>query len=127
MVESFYLFSELNRDGKPWTIEAAYAWKGARIISMGDDEDAYLFSMQLMIGEATIIPFQKFHDDYWCDGNYKKTDLKSHLHGTIFCTHPGLLEYMMDFQGDLKWLKEKRSKEEITHRAAKHWSLSTFT
>ncbi|MNL02718.1 hypothetical protein D3C87_1232370 [compost metagenome] len=126
MVEHFYLFSELNRDSKPWTIEAAYAWKGGRIISMGDDEDAYLFSMQLMIGEATIIPFQKFHDDYWDDLNYKQQALRDHLHGTIFCTHPGFLDYMMDYQGDLKWLKEKRTKEEVLHQTIRQRDLKIF-
>lgn len=131
MVESFYLFSELNRDGKQWSLEAAFCWKGARIISMGDDEDAYLFSMQLMIGEATIIPFQKFHDDYWIvdDRNrtgYKHMALRDHLHGTIFCTHPGFLEYMMNFQGDLIWQKEKRRKEHWSQSTAQHSILRDF-
>lgn len=125
MVEHFYLFSELNRDSKQWTLEAAFAWKDCKIISMGDDEDAYLFSMQLMLGEANIIPFQKFHDYYWCDGNYKKQQLRDHLHGTIFCTCPGFLDYMVDHGGDLKWQKNQRRKV-ITDRTEGSWVLPTL-
>lgn len=114
MIDHLYLFSDLNRDAKNWSLEDTFAWKPCKIISMGDDEDAYLFSMQFMLGEAKIIPFQKFHDDYWCDLNYKKKPLKDFLGGHIFCSHPQFLEYMMDYRGDLKWQKAMREKQ--------HWS-----
>lgn len=126
MIEHFYLFSELNRDGKTWTLEEAFDWKPCKIISMGDDEDAYLFSMQLMLGEATILPFQKFHDDYWCDGNYKKSALRDFLAGVIFCTDPGFLDYMMDYQGDLKWHKFRREKEHWSQPVAQHSMLKDW-
>lgn len=126
MIKDFYLFSDLNRDGKTWTLEEAFSTKHCKIISMGDDEDAYLFSMQLMLGAATIVPFQKFHDDYWCDKNYRKQDLRSYLRGVIFCTHPSLLDYMVNHQGDLQWQKHKRGEEHWSQGKAQHSLLNQF-
>ena len=126
MIEHFYLFSELNRDGKEWTLEEAFDWKPCKIISMGDDEDAYLFSMQLMLGEATIIPFQKFHDDYWCDEHYKKQKLRDFLPGVVFCSDPRFLDYMMDYQGDLKWQKNQREKKHWSQPVAQHSLLKDW-
>jgi hypothetical protein len=117
MIDNFYMFSDLNRDSTLFPLETVYEnWSGSstKIISMTDDEDAYLFSMQLMLGPITIVPFQKFHDDYWCGGNYKKQDLRSYLRGFIFCSNPSLLDYMMSYQGDLMWDKKRKEKA--------HWS-----
>ena len=126
MIQHFYLFSELNRDGKSWTLEEAFDWKPCKIISMGDDEDAYLFSMQLMLGEATIVPFQKFHDDYWCNQNYKKQQLRTFLEGVIFCTDPRFLDYMMNYQGDLQWQKNQREKKHWSQPQAQHSILKDW-
>ena len=131
MIEHFYLFSELNRDGKEWTLEEAFDWKPCKIISMGDDEDAYLFSMQLMLGEATIVPFQKFHDDYWIvdDRNmrgYRYETLRDFLEGVIFCTDPRFLDYMMDHAGDLKWQKNQREKKHWSQPVAQHSMLKDW-
>ena len=117
MIDNFYMFSDRNRDSNLFPLETVYEnWSGpsSKIISMTEEEDAYLFSMQLMLGPITIVPFQKFHDGYWCDGNYKKQDLRSYLHGFIFCTNPSLLDYMMNHQGDLQWKKKQKEKA--------HWS-----
>lgn len=120
MIDSFYMFSDLNRDGSTFPLETVYEnWSGSstKIISMTDDEDAYLFSMQLMLGPMNIIPFRKFHDGYWCDRNYKRQPLQDYLRGFIFCTHPNLLGFMMSFQGDLQWDKE--------HKKKTHWSQAS--
>lgn len=117
MIDSLYMFSDLNRDSTLFPLETVFEnWSGSssKIISMTDDEDAYLFSMQLMLGTITIVPFQKFHDGYWCDGNYKKQDLRSYLCGFVFCTNPSLLDYMSHHQGDLQWDKKRKEKA--------HWS-----
>ena len=120
MIDSLYMFSDFNRDSTHFKLEDVFEnWSGSssKIISMTDDEDAYLFSMQLMLGSMTIVPFRKFHDDYWCDGHYKKQDLRSYLRGFIFCTNPSFLDYMMNHQGDLQWDKARKEKA--------HWSKSS--
>lgn len=122
MINNFYMFSDLNRDSNLFPLETVFEnWTGSptKIISMTDDEDAYLFSMQLMIGSMTIIPFQKFHDDYWIvdDRNmtgYKHMSLRGYFHGYVFCTNPNLLDYMSHHQGDLQWNKKRKEKA--------HWS-----
>ena len=115
MIENFFLFSDLNRDSQKWTIDQAFETKGARIISMTEDEDSYLFSMQFMLGEANVIPFQKFHDDLW-DLNRDKPSLSRYMQGIVFCTDQRLQDFMMSYRGDLD--KDKIYKEKI------HWSQS---
>lgn len=122
MIDNFYMFSDLNRDSTLFPLETVYEnWAGSstKIISMTEDEDAYLFSMQLMLGTMTIIPFQKFHDDYWIvdDRNmtgYKHMSLRGYFHGFVFCTNPSLIDYMSSYQGDLQWDKKRKEKA--------HWS-----
>lgn len=117
MIDNFYMFSDLNRDSNLFPLETVYEnWAGSssKIISMTDDEDAYLFSMQLMLGAMEIIPFQKFHDDYWCDQGYKKQSLQHYMRGFVFCTNPSLIDYMVNYQGDLQWDKKRKEKA--------HWS-----
>lgn len=113
MIENFYLFSDLNRDSKMWTMEQAFDTPNSRIIAMDDDEDAYLFSMQLMLGAHTIIPFQKWHDDLWAL-NKDKPSIRAWMQGIVYCTDPNLLDYMLSYRGDLD--QQKR------HREKKHWS-----
>lgn len=126
MIDHFYMFSDLNRDGKTWTLEDAFGWRDCKIISMGDDEDAYLFSMQLMIGEANIIPFQKFHDDGW--GNQKETGslIKYMGSDTYFCSDPRFLDYMTAYNGDLIWQKNQREKAHWSQPTAQHSWLKGF-
>lgn len=128
MIDKFYLFSDLNRDGKTYELEKVYtewASTSTKIISMTDDEDAYLFSMQLMLGSMQIIPFQKFHDDYWCDFTYKKASVRDYLAGFIFCTHPQFLDFMIDYQGDLKWQKLQRERQHWSQEESQ-WILPTL-
>jgi len=115
MIENFFLFSDLNRDSQKWTIDQAFETKGARIISMTEDEDSYLFSMQFMLGEVNVIPFQKFHDDLW-DLNRNKPHISQYMQGIVFCTDQRLQDFMMSYRGDLD--KDKIYKEKI------HWSQS---
>lgn len=122
MIDNFYMFSDRNRDSNLFPLETVYEkWSGpsSKIISMTEEEDAYLFSMQLMLGSMTIVPFQKFHDDYWEVDELKRTGYKhvslvDYLRGFIFCTNPNLLDFMMSFQGDLQWNKQRKEKA--------HWS-----
>lgn len=122
MIEKFFYFSDMNRDSNQYSLEDAFTqWptRSTKFISMGDDEDAYLFSMQLMLGKANVIPFQRFHDEYWMNDERKKTGyryvaLRDYLDGSIFCTDPYLLGYMSNYQGDLKWAKAQKEKA--------HWS-----
>lgn len=113
MIDMFYLFCDLNRDSQRWTIDQAFETPKSRIISMNEDEDAYLFSMQFMLGEREIIPFQKFHDDLWAI-NKDKPSIRAFMHGVVWCTDPDLLDYMLSFRGDL--MKDKK------HHEKKHWS-----
>lgn len=115
MIENFFLFSDLNRDSQKWTIDQAFETKGARIISMTEDEDSYLFSMQFMLGAANVTPFQKFHDDLW-DLNRNKPHISQYMQGIVFCTDQRLQDFMMSYRGDLD--KDKIYKEKI------HWSQS---
>lgn len=115
MIENFFLFSDLNRDSQKWTIDQAFETKGARIISMTEEEDSYLFSMQFMLGEVNVIPFQKFHDDLW-DLNRNKPHISQYMQGIVFCTDQRLQDFMMSYRGDLD--KDKIYKEKI------HWSQS---
>lgn len=116
MIDKFYLFSDLNRDGNTIPLEDVYEhWSGpmTKIISMSDEEDAYLFSMQLMLGTMNIIPFQKFHDDFWVDRR-KEDVLIDYMRGHIFSTDPNLLDYMSSYRGDLD--------KDARHKQKKHWS-----
>lgn len=115
MIENFFLFSDLNRDSQKWTIDQAFETKGARIISMTEDEDSYLFSMQFMLGEVNVIPFQKFHDALW-DLNRNKPHISQYMQGIVFCTDQRLQDFMISYRGDLD--KDKIYKEKI------HWSQS---
>lgn len=115
MIENFFLFSDLNRDSQKWTIDQAFETKGARIISMTEDEDSYLFSMQFVLGEANVTPFQKFHDDLW-DLNRNKPHISQYMQGIVFCTDQRLMDFMISYRGDLD--KDKIYKEKI------HWSQS---
>lgn len=115
MIDNFFLFSDLNRDSQKWTIDQAFETKGAWIISMTEDEDSYLFSMQFMLGEVNVIPFQKFHDDLW-DLNRNKPHISQYMQGVVFCTDQRLQDFMMSYRGDLD--KDKIYKEKI------HWSQS---
>lgn len=101
-----------------WTLEQAFNCPSSKIISMTDDEDAYLFSMQFMLGEKTVIPFQKFHDDAWNERatRGKRESLRQWIGPDViyFCTDSGLMDYMIDFAGDRRYQKAQREK--------KHWS-----
>lgn len=115
IAEHFYLFSDLNRQSPTLTLDQVFAWGGgAKIITMTDDEEAYLFSMQLILGSMPQETFQKFHDGYWDNQHFKKETLQSYTRGIIFCTNPSFLDYMMDYKGDLMWNKAQREKN--------HWS-----
>lgn len=109
MIDKFFLFSDMNRNSTLYSVEDAFAVKGARIVAMGDEEDAYLFSMQLLLGSAEIVSFEKFHDDYW-PGKYRDLSLSKYLSEIIFCTDPRFLDYMCDFKGVEVWKKNVREK-----------------
>lgn len=119
MIDKLYMFSDLNRDSGHYKLDDVFStWvqsNDVKLISMGEDEQDYLFAMQLMFGsQAKIIPFQQLHDDYWCDSNYKKQPLREFLRGFFFSTDPSFLDYMMDNQGDLKWQRKVKERG--------HWS-----
>lgn len=118
IAEQFYYFSNLNRNSGVWTLDQVFDWgSNFKVVAMGEEERAYLFSMQLILGSIDLVDFQEMHNEYW-PGLYKQKSLRRFLGPhPIFCTDPRFLDYMMDWQGDLAWKKNVQEKT--------HWSQST--
>lgn len=127
IAEQFYYFNDLNRDSNVWTLDQVFDWgPNFKVVAMGDEERAYLFSMQLILGSIDLVDFQELHDGYWPD-QYKKQTLKEYLGPhPIFCTDPRFLDYMMDWQGDLKWKKNVQEKAHWSQSNAQHSLLTGF-
>lgn len=117
-MKNLWLFNDAEFEREQFSLEAVWESNEGdhKIIAMGEEEEAYLFSMQLMLGAMTVIPFQKFHDDLWeyLGDRKKHPTIQDFMRGNYFCSDPNLMDYLYSNYGDLAWAKK--------HREKKHWS-----